>query len=222
MKLRWILNRWRLKLALALGLLVLGTTSIWLNHDYVAASTRDQIFQEVGDCPQAPIALLLGVAKYSGKNFNHFYWPRVRAAAELCLQRRVRGILISGDNGRSNYNEPQEMKEDLIDLGIPEEHLTCDFAGFRTLDSIVRAKAVFGQDEFVVISQRFHCERALFLANHLGCRAWGFEANAVTGHWGAKAKRREVLARGKATLDLLIGTKPKYLGAEVFVPLRSE
>jgi SanA protein len=111
------------------------------------------------------------------------------------------------------------MKADLIEMGIPEEYITCDYAGFRTLDSVVRAKEVFGQDRFIIVSQRFHCQRGIYIADRIGCSAYGYSASDVSGPWHLKVRLREVLARCKALVDTTIGVAPKYLGDPVAVNL---
>ncbi|MBL4771770.1 MAG: YdcF family protein, partial [Planctomycetes bacterium] len=133
---------------------------------------------------------------------------------------RVRALLVSGDNSRKSYNEPDAMRRDLIAAGVPAAYITCDYAGFRTLDSVIRAREVFGQDDFVVVSQPFHAERAVFLARRLGMRASAFAArNPRTRAW-LKVRLREVLARNLAICDLLSHKRPKFLGSNEAVPLQ--
>ena len=102
------------------------------------------------------------------------------------------------------------MKQALISKGVPEDRIVLDYAGFRTLDSVVRAKEVFGNEQFIIISQQFHNERALFLALHNGIKAVGFNAQDVTAYYGFKTRLREYLARTKLFLDLQWGVKPKF------------
>lgn len=205
-----------------LGFIVLlvALAFVWFADKQVQAAAEDRIFDSVEACPPAPVALLLGVAKHAGSRENLFYRPRIEAAAKLYKSGKVRGIIISGDHGTIDYNEPDAMKEDLMAMGIPEHHLTCDYAGFRTLDSIIRVREVFGQCRFIVVSQRFHCERAVFLARELGNEAWGFAAQAVKGKYGRKMQRREILARAAAAIDILIGTEPRVLGRPIEVGLK--
>ena len=111
------------------------------------------------------------------------------------------------------------MKADLVELGVPQSYITCDYAGFRTLDSIVRAKDIFGQNKFIVISQQFHCERAIYLGRKMGCDIYGYCANDVSGWWHLKVRTREIFARCKTILDLILNVKPKYLGEPVAIEL---
>lgn len=190
---------------------------------YVSLSTKERIYTEVAQVPEQPIALLLGTAKYYQGLPNLYYEYRIRAAVELFESGKVRAILVSGDNSEKNYNEPQEMKDDLIARGIPDEYITLDYAGFRTLDSIVRAKAIFGQSSLIVISQEFHCQRAIFIANNSGMTAFGYVAETVPLRWGFKVRSREILARFVAFLDVkILNRQPKFLGQKEEIRLKGK
>ena len=159
------------------------------------------------------MALLLGTARDFNGRRNAFYTARIEAAAALFHEGKVRGILASGDNGRRDYDEPSDMKMDLIAAGVPAEFITLDYAGFRTRDSVIRAKEVFGQDDLIIVTQRFHAERALFIAREMGIDASAFIAADPTSRVSnRKARAREVLARTLAAADSLINRQPKFLG----------
>lgn len=130
---------------------------------------------------------------------------------QLYQAKKIQYILVSGDNHRNDYNEPEEMKKALIKKGIPETSILMDYAGFRTLDSVVRAKTVFGKERFMIISQRFHNERALYLAQYNHIEAVGFNAQDVTAYYGLKTRVREYLARLKLFIDLWFEVNPKFL-----------
>jgi SanA protein len=116
------------------------------------------------------------------------------------------------------YDEATDMKNALIQAGIPAEKIYCDFAGFRTLDSIVRAKAIFDQTELTVISQAFHNQRAIYIARYTGIDAIGFNAKEVNAYHSSSTKFREQFARVKTVLDLcLLGTQPKFLGPKIAI-----
>ena len=119
---------------------------------------------------------------------------------------------MSGDNRKKDYNEPEEMKQALVAKGIPVEIIFPDYAGFRTFDSVVRAKEVFGQTEFIVVSQRFHNERAIFIAGKKGIDAVGYNASDVSAYYGFLTKIREYGARCKVFLDMMFRKKPHFLG----------
>lgn len=117
----------------------------------------------------APVALVLGTARLlSGGGRNPFYQARLEAARDLFEAAAVRAILVSGDDGTVEYDEPGAMRRDLIEFGIPDSVITTDHAGFRTLDSVVRARKVFGLERVTIVSLPFHAERAVYLARHAG------------------------------------------------------
>ena len=125
---------------------------------------------------------------------------------------KISYIVVSGDNSRKTYDEPTQMKADLVLGGVPEEVIFLDYAGFRTWDSVVRIKEIFSQDDFTIISQRFHNERAVYLARRYGLNAVAFNAKDV-GKF--KTNFREKLARVKVFVDLLTNKKPRFLGEKI-------
>lgn len=194
------------------GVAVLLTCELWVRT--VAAA---ECFEQVADVPRAPVALVLGCAETlpDGRN-NLYFGRRMDAAAELFRSGTVERLIVSGDNSTVSYDEPTAMKAALVARGVPEERIHCDYAGFRTFDSVVRAELVFGQRSFVVVSQRFHAERAVFLARSRGLEAWGYCAEAVGGGAGLRMRARETVARTAAVLDAhVLGTQPKFLGEPV-------
>jgi vancomycin permeability regulator SanA len=145
------------------------------------------------------------------------YEARIDAAAQLYTAGRVKCLLVSGDNGDLRYNEPTRMRADLIRRGIPAKDVVCDYAGFRTLDSMVRAQKVFGQNSFVIVSQPFHNERAVYLARQRGIDAIGF--NAVQTQLGLGLWIRERFARFTAILDIYVfNRQPRFLGKREPMP----
>lgn len=159
---------------------------------------------------------MLGTSRYTKRGFeNPYFANRIKAAVQLYKKGKIKHILVSGDNRLKEYNEPRFMLNALLKEGIPESAITMDFAGFRTLDSIVRCREVFGQQKTTIISQKFHNQRALFLANHRKLDAVGFNAQDVPLAWSWKVRFREYLARCKAVLDLIVNKQPKFLGERV-------
>ena len=142
----------------------------------------------------------------------------ITAAAALYHAGKVQRLLLSGDNGTLHYNEPWVMRKALIAAGVDSSHIALDHAGFRTLDSMVRAREVFGLSEFVVISQRFHVERAVYLAHAEGIQAVGFCAADVDRHRGFRTLLREYGARVKVFVDHWLGTRPRFLGEPLPIP----
>ncbi len=167
--------------------------------------------------PQCEVALVLGCARVlPNGSKNRFFKSRIEAVKVLWEAGRINQVLVSGDNSRTEYDEPTDMKKALVEAGLPEGRIHCDYAGFRTLDSVVRAHDVFLLERFVIVSQEFHVERALYLAQELGIEAFGFPAGDIAGRAGARTKAREELARVKAVLDMkLLNTQPKFRGDPV-------
>jgi len=201
---------------------MLLATALAMNDLWVSLSTRDAITDSMDEVAAAPVALILGTARTHRGKPNHFYQARIEAAARLYHEHRVRGILVSGDNATRHYNEPIAMQKDLIALGVPPEYITLDYAGFRTLDSVVRAKKVFGMERVLVVSQQFHVARAIFLARHHGLEACGFAAEDPPQSGFLRVRAREVLARAAAVLDIVTGQGPRFLGKHETVRLRGE
>ncbi|WP_422128568.1 SanA/YdcF family protein [Vibrio hannami] len=176
-------------------------------------TTSDNIYTEIEELPDYDVALVLGTSKYLGKILNDYYTNRINAAIKLYKEGKVKAFLMSGDNAHRSYNEPWTMKRDLLKAGVPEEAIHLDYAGFRTLDSIVRSKEIFDADEFIIVTQKFHCERALFIAKHYDIHAVCLAVPGPAQQSGIKVRFREVFARVKALLDLyILETKPKFLG----------
>lgn len=198
-------------------LIFLGALAIYVCDAVIKNNAKGKLYSSVNDIPYNRVGLLLGTAKYTKRRgFNNpYYTNRIKAATDLMKAGKIKYLIISGDNGRQEYNEPEMMREDLIKNGIDSTRLYLDYAGFRTFDSMVRLKEVFGQDSVTVISQLFHNERALYLASKEGIVANGF--NARDG-FAERVMAREKLARVKVFVDYLIATKPKFLGEKVELP----
>lgn len=149
------------------------------------------------------MALVLGTSKLTEKGKeNLFFRYRMEATARLFKEGKVKYIILSGNNDSEYYNEPLDMKKALLNLGVPENVMTLDYAGFRTFDSIIRCKLVFNQDNFTIISQNFHNARALYIARHEGINAIAFAAQDVPNGYSLRTLIREYLARPKAVLDV--------------------
>lgn len=199
---------------LSLFLFILGT-NIW-----VVQSTKSSIYQ-TSNAPLNDVALVLGTSKRTSKGRpNRFFKERMHTAAKLHSIKKIKHILVSGDNRTKYYNEPRDMLHALGDLNIPEEDISLDFAGLRTLDSVVRCREVFGQNSVTIVTQEFHCYRSLFIANYLGMEAIAVSADDG-GPIGNTLAIREVLARTVAVLDLYVfQRKPKFLGEEIELPIK--
>lgn len=196
--------------------LLVTLLSIFLIDLWVKKSTRAQIFTSVKTLPKNKVGLLLGTRKMLKSGYvNLYYSYRIDAAEQLFKSGKIEYILISGDNSREGYDEPTDMKSDLIAKGIPENKIYLDYAGFRTLDSVVRAHVIFGQRKFTIISQPFHNERAIFISKKKGLRPIGFNAQDVSSRYGWKVQVREKLVRVKMLLDIIVGKQPKFYGEKI-------
>lgn len=204
---------------LFLLLLVAGIVFIaWANYS-MKRKTEDFLSSHIADIPAAKTALLLGTSKtLDNGQPNAYFYNRILAAAELYRSGKIQYLIVSGDNSRKDYNEPEDMQKALMERGVPEDRIFLDFAGFRTLDSVVRAKEIFSQHKIIIVSQQFHNERAVFLAQQNGMEAYGFNAEDVNQYAGFKTNMREYLAKTKAYLDLITGVEPKFGGKRIQIP----
>lgn len=208
------------KILLACLCLLLASVAALLGYsEWTVSDARHYTYDDVNAVPYNRVALVLGTSKYLiGGSPNHYFKYRIKAAAELYNNGKVDYILVSGDNATVQYNEPRQMRRALIQAGIPASAIYSDYAGFRTLDSIVRAKEVFGQARFTVVSQAFHNERAIFIARHFGIEAIGFNALDPSAYQGIRTRVREVFARLMGLLDLYVLDKgPKFLGEPILI-----
>ena len=177
------------------------------------------VFSEITKIPANKIGLVLGTSKTLENGYPNLYFTyRMEATKKLYDAGKIQYIIVSGDNSKKQYNEPQDMKEALVQLGIPENIIYEDFAGLRTLDSVIRAKEIFGQDSYTIISQEFHNERAVFLARKSGIQAIAYNAEDVDKFFGLKTQLREYLARVKAVVDFNTNKAPKHGGDEIELP----
>jgi len=189
---------------------------ISLANYIVEKNTNDFIAFDPAELPVNKVGLLLGTSKNMRNGLpNKYFYNRIDAAVRLLNAGKIKCLVISGDNSRKNYNEPQDMKDALIEKGIAPHLIYLDYAGFSTYESIVRMEKIFSQVKFTVISQEFHNRRAIFIARKLGMDAHGFNAADVNSYGGFKTKMREKLARVKLFLDIWFNSKPTFLGEKV-------
>ena len=203
-------------LCIITALALFAVVAIIVAEYVITNSAKEKTFDSVDIIPKNKVGLLLGTSKYvlNGRQ-NLFYVYRIQAAVALFNAQKIEYIIISGDNGRIEYDEPTDMKNDLMAKGIPESAIYLDYAGFRTLDSVVRSKEIFGQDTITIISQQFHNQRAIYIATQKGMDAIGYNAKDVHTLVSMRIAIREKLARVKTLLDVLLGVNPKYLGETI-------
>lgn len=204
--------RWTWRLGMAAGvsfILLLAAANYW-----IVRSTAADTFSDYDRIPANPVGLVLGTSSRSQDGSpNPFFYNRMEAAARLYAMGKIGHIIVSGDNRSRFYNEPLEMKRALIRLGVPEAAITLDYAGLRTLDSVVRSKEIFGQEHITIITQPFHSYRALFISRYYHIEAVALVANEPTDEPAVAVYVREYFARAKAILDLYVfKTPPRHLG----------
>ncbi len=186
---------------------------------YVTLSTRKFIFTDPQNVPFNKTGVVLGTSKFTKKgNANPFFYKRIAAAEVLYRSGKIKYIVLSGDNRHRSYNEPLMMKRELLRRGIPDSVIYLDYAGLRTYDSVIRAYKIFGQQSFTIISQRFHIERALFIAHHIGINAIAFEADEVDFPDNLPTIIRELFARVKMIWDLVLQPPLKNLDNKIVIP----
>jgi SanA protein len=184
---------------------------------WVSLQADRRIFKEVQNLPVNNVGLVLGTSQYlKGGRTNLFFTYRMDAAAALYHQGKVKHLIVSGDNGTRYYDEASAMREALLKRGVPDSAITRDYAGFRTLDSVIRCREIFGQEKFTIVSQAFHNKRALFIAHAKGMDAIAFNAPSVSRKYAPRTYFREYFARVKAVLDVyLLNTQPRFLGERI-------
>ena len=181
----------------------------------ISQSNKSRLYDDVSAIPENKVGLVLGTSKHIGNNINYYFKYRIDAVSELYKAGKIKYIVVSGDNSRKSYNEPLDMKNDLVAKGIPENVIYLDYAGFRTLDSVVRINKIFGQQQFTIVSQKFHNERAVYIAQYYGLNTYAYNAKDVNSRAGFKTNVREKFARVKVFIDIFTGKEPKFLGEEI-------
>jgi SanA protein len=188
-------KRKRLVIALAVALGVLIGAGLWLH----VASAR-WVYSDTRKVPACRAALVLGAKVHPSGRLSVMLKDRVDAGIRLYRAGKVAKLLMTGDNRTSRYNEPQRMRDYAVAKGVPSEDVAMDFAGRRTYDSVYRARHIWGLKRYIVVSQGFHVDRAVFLARHLGIRAYGLRADRP-GHVGPLVYVRELPASLLAIID---------------------
>jgi SanA protein len=210
-------NRYRKLILFIISALGLTLSVVLYCNWRVRHDTAPYTFTTEARLPHNRVGLVLGTSnRMRNGSRNPFFFYRIEAAVRLYRHKKIDFLIVSGDNSQKYYNEPAMMQAELVRQGVPKDRIYMDYAGLRTLDSVVRCRKIFGQSRFTIISQAFHNQRALFIARHYGLEAVGFNAEDVAGRNGVKTHLREMLARVKVFLDLyLLNKGPNYLGEKV-------
>jgi len=211
------MKRSRRLLLLATASSVAAIGAILYSARRIDRDTASAVQPALDALPHRRVGLVLGCSPVlSSGRPNAYFEKRIEAAAAVFAAGKVDYLLVSGDNHRVDYDEPTAMKEALVGRGVPADRVVLDYAGFSTLDSVVRAEKVFGQTGFCVITQRDHAQRALYIARAKGLDAVAYPADDVTLRQGLRTRLRESLARVRTLLDLhVVGRVPRFLGPRV-------
>lgn len=186
----------------------------WAADRRLDAKSAPYMSADPSSVPDITVALVLGAAPIGPSGGpNRYFEYRLDAAAALWRAGKVKYLLVSGDNRRHDYDEPTAMRAGLIARDVPAEAIYRDFAGIRTRDSVLRARSIFGQARFAIVTQRFHAARAVFLAREEGMEAWALEARDVQRSSLFSLRRYPSALR--AYLDVWLGTPPRHAGPPI-------
>ncbi len=197
------------------SIIIAGIISTLVINKRVEVLSNKFIYQSSSAIPAKQAALILGARVWENGQLSAMLADRVLTGAELYKAGKVKKILISGDHGRVSYDEVNSMRNYLLEKGVPKRDIFMDHAGFDTYDSLYRARDVFHVKNIIIVTQKFHLPRAIYIAKKLGIDAVGLEADRRQYVYGAtiKASIREILARVKAFNEIeILRSKPKYLG----------
>jgi len=210
---------WKRLVCAFVWVILLLSVFVVVSNIWVVTSTKSRILDAVSELPEKSVALVLGTSnKLTDGSPNPYFFERIQLAADLYRHGKISQFILSGDNRSKYYNEPIEMQKALVRLGVPDSLITLDYAGLRTLDSIVRSKEIFGQTKILIVTQSFHCYRALFISKFYGIDAVTLLDSPADPHESLKITIREWFARAKAVADLYIfNTPPHHLGRPVLL-----
>lgn len=199
------MKRRRQILYFSIAILAILASVVALCNISVDRNAEGRTFSNINDVPTMQTALLLGTNPKTrdGKRPSSFYLARINATAELYKHGKFRQLIISGDR-REGYDEPQTMRHDLIERGVPDSIIMMDGQGYRTLLSLRNSKQYFGVHDMIIISQKWHNERSIFLADKMNIKAVGYNADDVRHPRAIWTHIRELLARVKLFIDLYV------------------
>lgn len=200
----------------ALVALALVGALAWLADLSLEAMADPYMSPDPARLPEVDVALVLGAAPIGPEGGpNRYFEYRLDAAAALWRAGKIKFLLVSGDNGRRDYDEPTAMREGLLARGVPAQAIYRDFAGIRTYDSVLRAKSIFGQTRLIIVTQRFHASRAVFLAREDGIEAWSLEARDVANPYSIFTTLRRYPSALRAYYDVWFDTPPRHAGRPI-------
>ena len=204
----------RVFLFAAVGLLVAVVLAVTVNVIVVMSSSAF-ISDDLDEMPSADVGLILGARVFNDGRLSHMMQDRADAAVELYEAGKVKKLIMSGDHGTKNYDEVNTVKNYLLEKGVRAEDLFLDHAGFDTYDSLYRARDIFGARSVIVVTQKFHEPRAVFIGRSLGMEVYGYAADKREYQGILWNEFREIFSRTKAGVDIVIGAQPKFLGEKI-------
>lgn len=193
---------------------VTGIYALCVNS-YIKNREKDKIFTVDSVSGGYDCIIILGCGVKDDGRPSDMLYDRIITGVELYKKGIAPRILMSGDHGRTDYDEVGTMKKYAVDMGVPEDAVFCDHAGFSTYESMVRANKVFGIENAVVVTQRYHLYRALFDAESFGIDAYGVSADVRRYLGQTNRNIREIIARNKDFLFCVFKPDPKYLGEKI-------
>ena len=196
------------------GLIVFFTLfliTIYSIHFTVTSEAKGHIYTKISDIPYRKVAVLLGTKKYFHGKLNKYYFPRLKATVRLYNAKKINFVVVS----RNKNNVVKQIKKDLIKLGIPDKKIYLDFKGITSYDAMYRIHKVYGQKKFIVISQNYQLERAIYLAKHYGLHAVAYAAKCERDNNGIKINFIEKYERVKMFYYIFTKKKPIYFGEKV-------
>ena len=204
-------------IAIFLCLCVLGVSTPVVINAVVTLTTSDQIInpEDAVKLQDVDCILVLGCYVHPDGNPSDMLHDRLRRGVELYDMGAAPKLLMSGDHGRTNYDEVAAMKQFAINAGIPSENIFMDHAGFSTYESIYRAKEIFQAKKIIIVTQEYHLYRALYIADQLGVEAWGVSADYRSYTGQTSRDIREFLARVKDFATGIFKPEPTYLGEAI-------
>lgn len=182
---------------------------------YIELVTKKYIYSDVEKMPKVYTGLVLGAYVSEYGTPSYVLSQRLDKAVELYKAGKIKRILVSGDHGQKNYDEVNVMKDYLLKNGIPLEDIFLDHAGFDTYSSMIRAKEIFEIKDVIIITQKFHLPRSVYVARSKGMNAYGAIANVDNKYETKYNRGRDKISRVKAFFDVLFGRPPKYLGEKI-------
>lgn len=193
---------------------VLAVLSIFYINAVIFGYSRTAIYDDISSIPKAQTAIVFG-AKATGGKMSPMFEDRVIIALDLYESKKVEKILVSGDHGSKDYDEVNVAKDYLASKGADADDIFTDFAGFDTYDTLYRAKEIFGVESAILVTQKYHLYRAIYISKSLGLKATGYASDLHNYPGSEIFETREIFARIKAYFDVMLKSKPRFLGDKI-------